>query len=234
MKRTRLIMPLVLVLCGCTARATPEAAPALAVTATDIATVTPEPAPTPRPAPSPDAGPPASHAMADMTAFDFAAQLCNATWSNNGISIPCPGQDLSNAPDGYVALHDGAELGVKPGIPVILTYPAQNTFEGIFGRFPAYKVQQGDQFYTHVDCLPRALCYVEFGLEYYDASGAYHSGFAAHPMHGMDPIEEFIVDLSPLAGESVELVLVVRPVSERASAYAVWIGPVILSYRAGP
>jgi hypothetical protein len=206
MKRTLLMMFLVLALCSCTAQSTPELAPTLAATPTAAATLTPEPIPSP----SPDAGPPVSHAMADMTGFDFAARLCSAIWSNNGINIPCPGQDLSNAPDGYVALYDGAELGVKPGIPVVLTYPAQHTFEGIFGRFPAYTVQQGDQFYTHVDCLPRALCYVEFGLEYYDASGAYHSGFAAHPMHGADPIEEFIVDLSSLAGQTVELVLVVR------------------------
>jgi len=230
MKRTLLMMFVIFALCGCTAQSTPELAPTLAATPTAAATSTPEGSPTA----SPDAGPPASHAMADMTAVDFAAHLCSATWSNNGINIPCPGQDLSNAPDGYVAPYDGAELGVKPGIPVILTYPAQNTFEGIFGRFPAYTVQQGDQFYTHVDCLPRALCFVEFGLDYYDASGAYHSGFAAHRMRGDDPIEEFIVDLGALAGQTVELVLVVRPVSTRANAYAVWIGPVVLSYRAGP
>ena len=226
MKTTALILLLALVTFGCTAPVPETPTPTPAALQPPAATVEPAPSATP------DAGPPVSHAMADYRAFDFGAQLCSAKWTNNGVDLPCPGGDLDNSPDGYVALYNGAELGVQPGFPVILTYPAQNTFQGIFGRFPAYKVNQGDEFYTHVDCLPRALCYVEFAFEYYDQNGAYHDGFAKHPMHGMDSLEEFRVDLSPLAGQVIEPVLVLRAVSERASAYGVWIAPVLLSYAA--
>jgi hypothetical protein len=229
MVRTRLLLSMIFLACGCATRpvtatsSAPDASPTspLAPTSEAVGTSTP------------DAGPPPSHAMANNVAFDFGTHLCSATWSNNGVHLPCPGEDAASSPNGFVGLRDPNELGLKLAIPVILTYPAQNTFEGIFGRFPAYQVQRGDQFYTHMDCLPDAACDVEFGIEYYDQDGTYHSGFAAQRMQGSDPMEEFIVDLSPLADQLIELVLVVRPLSDRASAYAVWIGPVILSYPAG-
>jgi hypothetical protein len=181
-----------------------------------------------------DPGPPSSNAMADPTSFDFAAELCSATWTNNGASLPCPGADLANSPNGYVALYQGTDLGLKPGMPVILTYPAQNTFDGIFGRYPAFDVRDGDQFYAHLNCLPNYRCDVQFGLDYYDSSGAYHNDLATWRAYGMDPTEEFIVDLSPLAGQRIEFVLALRPMSDRASAYALWINPVIISYQTPP
>jgi hypothetical protein len=225
MNRTAIALATILLTLGC--------APAQVVGSSPA----PEPSPTAPLAATPEAvatatleaGPPASHAMANVVAYDFGAQLCSAAWSNNGVNIPCPGDDPANSPDGYVGLYDGVELGMNSGIPIILTYPAQNTFEGIFGRFPGYQVHDGDQFYAHVDCLPAAPCDVEFGLDYYDEHRAYHSGFAALRMHGADPLTEFRVDLSPLAGQVVEPVLVLRPFADRASAYAIWIAPVILS-----
>lgn len=226
MKTSALIVLLALVTFGCTAPVPETPTPTPAALQPPTATVEPAPSATP------DAGPPASHAMADYRAFDFASQLCSAKWTNNGVDLPCPGGDLANSPDGYVALYNGAELGVQPGFPIILTYPAQNTYDSIFGRFPPYAVKQGDEFYTHVDCLPRADCDVEFSLEYYDQGGAYHNGFAAMRMRGSDPLQEFRADLSPLAGQVIEPVLVLRPLSQRASAYGVWIAPVLLSYAA--
>jgi len=180
-------------------------------------------------APATSEGPPQTHAMADPTALDFAADLCAAQWTNNGKDLPCPGLDVNSSPDGYVGLYDPALLNFKPGIQVILAYPAQNDYQGIFGRYPEYSVQPGDQFYTHLGCLPVVPCDVRFSLGYYDAAGSYHDDLAYWNFRGGNPIEEAFINLESLAGQSVQFVLVVRPNSGRSSAYALWIGPVILS-----
>ena len=173
--------------------------------------------------------PPTPVEVDSIIGFDFVAELCNARWTNNGNDLPCPGGgDPRNSPDGYVRLYDAATLGVNESNSAILTYPAQNTFEGVFGRYPEYEVHSGDQFFTYVTCISEAPCDVNYALDYYDGNGGYHSDFASWDYRGNEPMKEVIVELSPLAGEKLEFVLALRPNNSRESAFALWIGPRII------
>jgi len=192
--------------------------------------VDPSPAPIFTAIPTLTPVPPQVNAAVDNTVFDFADQMCSARWMNSGRDIACP-TDLAwdQTDNGYVDLTDPRGLNLKESARVLVTYPAQNGFTGIFGRYPAYRVNAGDQFYAHLGCMTGFSCDVEFSLEYYDLDGKYHDGFARWNYHASEPLLEAIADLTPLAGQRVEFVLVVRPQSQREDAWAIWIDPKIIS-----
>jgi len=124
----------------------------------------------------------------------------------------------------------------------MLTHPATNTSLGqsqIFGTYPPFTVQPGDQFRATVGCLsswetlygwPATGCKVQFALEYYDAAGTYHSYQQMTPWTAWEEtydgaITTVNVDLSPLAGQTVRFTLVVRDQGNPKGDYALWVEP---------
>ncbi|MEW6404600.1 MAG: hypothetical protein AB1649_22615 [Chloroflexota bacterium] len=179
-----------------------------------------------------EAGPPQTNASANTTAFDFVDQMCNALWTNSGQEIPCPTDIMPELIDvGYVNLFDPELLDLKASTKVLVTYPAQNEFSAIFGRFPAYSVKGGDEFYAHLGCIVNSQCDVEFALEYYDEHGQYQAEYAKWRYNAGEPMIEAIAELTPLEGQNVEFVLAVRPQSRREDAWAIWINPQIINLR---
>jgi hypothetical protein len=166
--------------------------------------------------------------------FDFAAQLCNAKWMNGGqkfASCPDPSSDHSA---GYAVLLDPATEGLPAGTPVLLTIPAWNGFAALFLRYPALTVQAGDHFRATLRCQTGTTdCDVEFALEYYDSSGTYHSPFASWKQNSGMPPTHVDYDLSALAGQNVDFVLILRPNNNTPQLdLGLWIAPQI--YRVGP
>ena len=161
-------------------------------------------------------------------AYDFIAHVCEAKWTNNGQDIPCPGS-LDNIDTGSIIPLDNPTIEglllVKS--PALLTIPAQNMrYRGIFGRYPAFTIQANDHFRAILACKENAFCELGFALEYYDAKGAYQALAAWNHRYGGGPISAD-VNLTPLAGQTIEFTLVVRDNGDPTNDFALWIAPYI-------
>ncbi|MFN8414388.1 MAG: hypothetical protein U0Z26_18550 [Anaerolineales bacterium] len=160
--------------------------------------------------------------------MDFIALLCSAKWANGTkylTACPAAGADLSG---GY-AIKADPQVEHFPGYtPLLLTVPAWDGNNSLFLRYPAYMVQAGDRFQSSVVCqLTEAKCDVQFALEYYDAGGTYHPLFEWNQVKGAAPID-INEDLSALANQSVEFVLVMRLFHRLDNAnedHGLWIDP---------
>jgi hypothetical protein len=168
--------------------------------------------------------------------LDFVSAVCTARWSNNGEYLLCPG-DPNDTDSGYVARLDNTTItgDILVEAPSLITIPAYNTFGGIFGHYPALEVWEGDTFHAILACQPSDIpCNVDFGLSYFDSNGGFHD---LSPQLGPLPISdhdassgahtEVVIDLSSLAGQTVEFTLVVRTEGDRTPYNPIWISPYI-------
>ncbi len=224
--RTRFTIALALIFLSACApsRAAPQPAdlqPASAFTAIPTLTVSPA---TPT-----YAVPPLNDAA--NTVYYFAPDVCNAKWGNSGEEIPCPGiQGQINS--GYVGLLTDVELNLPYKANALLTIPAQvGDFAEIFGTFPARKIELGDFFRAQLYCMPDAQCDVTFSLGYYDSNGKYYEPFPAWPYNYTEPTHLINFPLDTLlAGQTVQLTLIVRDNDDPANDFAVWVEPRIFRH----
>jgi hypothetical protein len=205
----------------------PTLAAPTATAAPPTATTAFTPIPTLTEAPQPTSTPLFDLRNNNMTvAYDFTAHLCEATWMNGTQkNLPCPG-DLNNTASGYVGLLSGSDQGLDPSFPLLMMFPNG----GLFGRFPPFKVGPADEFRTSFTCRSGYACDMEFGLAYYDSNGKYYELFNAVHYRQGDPSNNFSFPLSALNGQTVSLVLLVRPTyqSDYNAAWGLWISPRIL------
>ena len=185
--------------------------------------------PTPSPAlPTPEPG---------AVAFDFITTVCQASWSNSSVYLPCPG-DLNYKEAGYIGVLESTALdnGIQLSASSLLTIPAQDgSATGITGRYPPFTVQKGDRFKTALGCMssPEGTCDLVYALEYYDSNGGYHELAGAENLDGIAVSEPggslLLVDfpLDELAGQTVEFVLVIRDNDNPIGDNALWISPYI-------
>jgi len=161
-------------------------------------------------------------------AYDFTTKICDATWSSAKGILPCPGSEGSN--DGY-ALKLAApkyENGLVDSTPGILAVP-QNTYNGyIAGVYPSFKIQKGDKFQAVVGCeFGATACYVKFRLDYKIGNGDLKNFWSFYEkLDGK--YYRANVDLSPLAGQDVKLILTVHSAGLATGDRAIWGNPVIL------
>ncbi len=209
-----------LLLAACASGA--DAAPTLIVVPTSTnaaATNTPEASATPAP-------------VADVF-YNFLESACDAEWSNNGQTLSCPGSQWHTIGPGFVGVIEDAvvEGDQQPGEPVLLTHPATSGgYRGIFGAYPPIRIQAGDEFRATIGCLygvEAESCDADFALEYIDETGEYiSSGLQWHVVND-GQMTEISADLSFLAGQSIQLVLVVRDNGSPSGDYAVWVFPAL-------
>lgn len=217
--RHRFFFSLILILISACApsRATPQPAdlqPAVAFTAIPTLTVLP---PTPT-----YAVPPLDDAT--NTAYYFAPDICNAKWSNNGQEISCPGAE--GQPSGYVNLLTEIELNLPYKANAILSVPSQDrNFLDIFGAFPTRTIGLNDFFRAQLYCMPDTQCDVTFSLGYYDSSGKFFEPFPSWPYNYTQLPRLINFPLDILAGQTVQLTLIVRDNGDPTGDFAVWVEP---------
>ena len=87
----------------------------------------------------------------EFVAYDFVASACNAVWESNTGTLPCPG--IEDDDDGYALMLSNPRMedGTKEKQPGLLTTPRHTKNGYIQGKYPAFKVQQGDHFLTKVN-----------------------------------------------------------------------------------
>jgi hypothetical protein len=167
--------------------------------------------------------------------FDFAENVCTATWYGDMGWLPCPGTD--GDPRGFVLKLDAPRLetGIIDTRPGLLTFPQsiQNGF--IQGVYPPFHVQSSDRFRSILNCeFGATSCYVAFRLDYQIGSepvqtfwGPFLERYDGHS-YTAD------VDLSRLAGRDVKFILTVLSAGRPDGDRALWASPIIYRPGAGP
>jgi hypothetical protein len=231
LKHTLLIIAVILTLAACNAPTGGLPSATITIPPLPTDTATPEPTSTPTPqvleVPTPDPS---------TVVLDFVSTMCTARWSNNGEYLICPG-DPNDTGTGYVDRLDGTIISgdILVEAPSLITIPAYENLAGIFGHYPALEVWEGDTFHAILACQPSDIpCNVDFGLSYFDSNGGFHD---LSPQLGPSPFSdhdapsgvytEVEVDLSALAGQTVEFTLVVRTGGDRTRYDPIWISPYI-------
>lgn len=161
--------------------------------------------------------------------YDFAANLCSAEWRSQSVGSPliCPG--TSGDVNGYVMKLESPTLetgSVEPS-PVILTVPRSDGEKAITGRFAGIAIQDGYHFRAMIGCMNgMPACSVIYQLNYQVGGQLYNLGEWSQAYDGS--IYGVNVDLSRLAGQTVDIILVVLAGDSAAQDQAVWVYPRIL------
>lgn len=170
-------------------------------------------------------GPTFTPSASGETVFDMAARFCEAEWRSSAGVLPCPG--TVDDPNGYVLRLDAPKFegGRTEDEPALLTRP-QSVMDGaISGRYPPVAIQTGYRFQAYMGCRFDAEdCNVIYQLNYRADGGPLqilnqwvqtYDG----EWHRVD------LDLSSLAGKSVELVLAVTSNGQPSDDQALWFTP---------
>lgn len=189
------------------------------VPATSTSTVTGTP---------PTAGPTATSVAG--TSYDFAANVCAASWYSGASQLPCPGTD--GDAKGFVLITNPSKLetGVNDNRTGILTNP-QNINNGyIQGIYPVYKVKAGDKFRATIGCENGATsCYIVFRLDYSVSGSTSIQTYWAFVEKFEGQVYNADIDLSSLAGQDIKFILTVLATGPAAGDRALWVAPHIFN-----
>ncbi|HVN15041.1 MAG TPA: NBR1-Ig-like domain-containing protein, partial [Anaerolineales bacterium] len=159
------------------------------------------------------------------TAYDLVAKACTAQWTSGAGILPCPGSN--DDPRGFVIKLSNVTLedGTLTNQPGLLTFPQDVTNGYIRGIYPPFTVQKGDHFQGIVNCQRSAAnCSVLFRVDYQIGSGLVRD-FWAFGEKQDGKYYRVDLDLSPLVGQDVKLVLSILSLGSPTDDLAVWVAP---------
>ena len=165
--------------------------------------------------------------------YNFASNLCAATWTSGAGALPCPGAD--GDAKGFVLPLTQAMLenGTTDSRPAFLTAPQAIDYGWIQGAFPPYVVQSGDRFQATIACQYNAsLCDVFYRLDYQIGAGPIQTLWASREKYD-GASANVDVSLASLVGQNVKFILTVLSNGPSTNDRAMWIEPRIL-YSATP
>lgn len=197
------------------------------------ATLTESPFPTATAGPSSTPPPIATEASQPFVIYDFLQLACQASWSNNGQGLDCPGEQWHIIGSGYVGVIEDPVLegDVLLNEPALLTHPSNAPdYYGIFGAYPAMTIKEGDEFRATIGCLAGVeaeSCDAQYSLDYYNEDGDYQPLMISWDESYDGQLTDISADLSFLAGQTVRLVLVVRDNGDSFGDYTVWLHPAL-------
>jgi hypothetical protein len=162
-----------------------------------------------------------------ITAFDFTADVCGASWYYDGGPIPCPLKE-SQKQYGYVLKLDNPTLedGTAAGKPGLLTVP-QDKYNGVIrGVYPIMDIFPGDHFQATIGCEGGAVgCYVTYRIEYMDTARQVHTFWKFNEKYDGRYVN-VDVDLTSIAWRrKVSLVLTVLAFGPATGDRALWVQP---------
>lgn len=168
------------------------------------------------------------------TAYEFTANYCGASWSNQTAALPCPATE--GDVNGYMLKLNAPVLenGVTQNVPGLLTRPQEKRNGSISGQYPAFTVQSADRFRATIGCQNNSTkCDVVFRLDYRNQNGEIKTlGSWREVYEGkVYPID---LDLSALAGQTVNLILVVNANGGNNQDNAIWLNPILIRHGAPP
>jgi hypothetical protein len=162
-------------------------------------------------------------------AFNLAENYCSAEWRNRFDPISCPGQ-LTDIETGFVILQAEPilETGTKENEPGIVVRPDMSDGGMVQGRFPPFKVEAGDRFRTVIGCMAdNPDCRAIFQLNYRADGGEVHNLGTWTEVFDRS-YNKLDIDLSPLAGRSVEFILTVLNDGNSKDDTVFWLLPRVM------
>jgi photosystem II stability/assembly factor-like uncharacterized protein len=169
---------------------------------------------------------------APQEVYNLWTNACSAQWKSGAGPLPCPGTEGDRKgfiiADGFSHLEDGT---MGP-LPSLLMSP-ENKFNGyIQGYYPALTIQPGDHFRSTVGCEYGYSCYVTFRLDYMTPNGGIFN-FWQWKESNDKKNATVDVDLTPLAGKSVRLILTILATGTASGDRVRWGGPVVVRTSGG-
>lgn len=161
--------------------------------------------------------------------YDFYTRASAATWISGGGSLTFPGGDGDIK--GFAMYKDGQKVeGGSTNSKVLETSPQAVDNGEIRGLFPAYTVVSGEHFTAKIGFLaqPDGTCgtgNVKFQLNYKEAGVLKTLSEWTETCDGA--LRSIDVDLTSLAGKSLEFELKVLANGPAAQDWAVWVAPQI-------
>ncbi len=169
------------------------------------------------------------HTHDATTPVDFIGDYCRADWRTTIGQMDCPSAQESFS-NGSIRRLDGATLtgGYEENETMLETIPSRGSSGIISGRFSAFKVEDGDQWTAIIGCLDNSPnCNVTFQLNY-SVSGGSVQTLASWKEKDNGNFQRETVDLSPLAGQSVQIILTVLNNGSSTDDRAFWLAPHIV------
>lgn len=161
---------------------------------------------------------------ANQYAYDFVANYCLADWSNGSERLSCPG--IPSNREAFVVFLERPELESRvENEPALWTRPAPGRQGWIIAEYPPYLVRNGDHFRAEIGCLYDSPdCELRFQLDYRTANGVVRN--LGSWREDYDSTTTLIdLDLSNLAGLSVNFILSVNNLGDDQDANAFWFVP---------
>ncbi len=160
--------------------------------------------------------------------YDFVNSYCAASWENELGMLPCPG-DVSSL-NGFILRLESADLeSHREDEPLIWTQPSVYNNSWIRGTFPAIRIKDGDRFLADIGCLAgNPDCDVVFQLNYRIPGGVI-SNLGEWHEDADGRITRVNIDLSELAGRSIELILTTLANGPSNGDAAFWLMPHIVN-----
>ena len=156
--------------------------------------------------------------------YDFAAEYCEADWTNGTGNIPC-GVDTSPKESFVTYTENPALENRNEDEPTLYVRPDVDPDGWIRGTYPSFKVKDGDRFRAWVGCMAGAEgCKVEFKLDYLNKNGKVKNlGTWRENYDGQVSVID--LDLSRLAEGNVNFILSLRVRKNPENAHGFWFLP---------
>ncbi len=164
---------------------------------------------------------------ADTIAYNLADKGCDASWKSTTGSLTCPGsEDLTH---GFVSKVTGpnTEAGQEDEAALVVA-PSAGDGGYIEGRFPNFKIQDGDHFKTVIGCLASSpKCDVMFQVNISVDGGAVQN-LGSWTQTSDKSIQKIDLDLSGYKDKNVAIILKVLNNGKQEDDRAFWLLPRIL------
>jgi hypothetical protein len=160
-------------------------------------------------------------------AYDFSAEMCEANWQSSARILRCPSDRNSRYGSIFYLNDPHLEDDRHENEQTLWTRPESKASGWIYGVYPPYLVRNNDHFMADIGCLyGNPGCDVIFYLSYQEAG---------QPMQTLGTWRErydgettrVVLDLSHLAGRTVQFILSVTNQGTPSQANAFWLVPSI-------
>lgn len=163
--------------------------------------------------------------------YNFAANMCSATWTSSAGVLPCPG--TKNDPRGFTLLNTAPAIegGVKENDPAIVMVPPAESGSFIVGQFPPIIVPEGSNLILHFGCLEGyTKCNVRFRIAYSVEGGAEQE--LVNRVHGFGEWEEVAINLTmnnrfAMMNKATSFLFYIYPMDGSADNYAFIFSPIM-------
>ena len=161
------------------------------------------------------------------TGYDFAASAASAAWSSGAGSFNFPGADGSANGFAFKLDRPKLESGVESAQAGLLLAPNNVSNGYVQGKYPAFRVQNGDRFQATIGCEYGATsCYVAYRLDYQIGDGAVKTFWTFREKYE-GWTYNVNLNLSSLAGQDVKFILVTSAYGSPIGDRSLWVNPII-------